>query len=160
MKIGSSTKDLLSGIVLLALNIFLYMQISEIRWGNPQFVYSAAFLPLTANILLSVLVVALIGKSIAKGGARVKLAEFGGAIKNGVKTAEFRTVGIAIVTIFLLIWVAMPLLGFWISGAIYMLFILLFFVKKFKPWVSIIVTAVSLAVIYGIFNLIFMVPLR
>ena len=159
IKINSNTKDLVSGIVLLALNIFIYVQISHIRWGNPQFVYSAAFLPLTANILFSVLVVALIWKSIAKGGTRIRLNEIGTVIKNSVRTQGLRSVIIAMITIFLLIWFAMPLLGFWISGAIYMLFILLFFAKMFKPLVSVVFTAVSLAVMYGIFVMIFRVPI-
>ncbi|MCL2856430.1 MAG: tripartite tricarboxylate transporter TctB family protein [Oscillospiraceae bacterium] len=158
MKNGQATRDLISGIVLLFINVFLYTQIAQIRWGNDEFVYSAAFMPMVSNILLSVLTVALIVRSLIKGG-RLHFGELGASIKNGVKVKEFRAIAIAIVTILLLIFVAMPLLGFWIAGALYMLFILLFFVKTFKPLVSVIFTAVSMAVMYVVFIVVFRVPI-
>jgi len=159
MKLRPADKDLITGIVLLALNIFIYVQIADIRWGHEQFLYSAAMLPMSANVLFSVLVFALIAKSVVKGG-RIRLGEFGAMVKANSATREFRIVGISMLIILFLVFVAVPMIGFWISGSVFLLSVLLLYVKSFKPLTSIIFTAATMGALYGIFVVVFMVPLR
>ena len=151
-------KDLLAGIVLLILNIFIYLQIKNIRWGNEQFIYSAILLPLSANILFSVLILSLILKSIVKGG-RFRVNEWGGRIKKLFEEKEYKIIIIAILNIFFLTFVSVPIGAFWISGTIIMLAMLIFYVK-FKLLHAIVFTSFTIASLHGIFVIIFKVPIQ
>jgi len=159
MKMRPADKDLIAGIVLLIFNIFIYTQITHIRWGHARFVYSAIFMPMSANVLFSILTAALIIKSIIKGG-RLRFREWGAILKASASTREFRVVSIFTLVIFLLVFVAVPTVGFWISGSIFMLGVLLVCVKSFTPLLSVIFTVATIGVLYGIFVMIFMVPIR
>jgi len=152
-------KDLITGIVLLVFNIFIYTQIAHIRWGHARFVYSAILMPMSANVLFTILTVALIAKSIVKGG-RFRFGEWGSTLKTNISTREFRVVFTFTLIIFLLVFVAVPAVGFWISGSIFMLGVLLVCVKSFRPLFSIIFTVATMGILYGIFVRIFMVPIR
>jgi len=114
---------------------------------------------MSANVLFSILTVALIVKSIVKGG-RFRFGEWGAVLKANASTREFRVVSIFTLIIFLLVFVAVPTVGFWISGSVFMLGVLLVCVKSFKPLFSIIFTAATIGVLYGIFVVTFRVPIR
>jgi len=149
MKFRQADKDVIAGIILLAISLALYSHILQIRWGHQQFLYSAMMLPMVSNVMFSFLSAVLIVKGVLKGGRPRR--EWIDVIKNGVLSKKFRTVTTAMVSIGVLIFVAMPLIGFWASGAIFMLGALLFYVRAFNPIVSILVTAATLGSLYGLF---------
>ena len=154
MKMKEKDTDIVIGILLLVLSILTYIPISQIRPGSDTFVLSAAFLPMLANVFITVLSAMLIITSIIDGG-RLSLAKMSLTLKEGSKTAEFRNTLTAIVSVAILIFVGYPLLGFYISGFIFMLFIMLRYVKIVHPILSVVVTLAALGALYGIFVVIF-----
>jgi hypothetical protein len=159
MKLKQEDKDVITGIILFIISLLIYTQIIKIRWGSKVFLTSAVLLPLNLNILFSILSLALIFTGIRRGG-RLDFKNVGAAIKAGIRTNEFRIVLTAMLATALFIFVGVPYIGFFISGGIFMFCILFFYVKHLKKVYSILITAAVLAAIYGIFVLLFKIPLR
>ena len=159
MKLKEADKDIIISFVLLIINILIYTQLGKIRWGSPSFALSAVLLPTCLNVLFSILILALFGTSLKKGG-RINFKIIGDEIKNGVKSRDFKVVITAMIATGVLCFVGVPYLGFFISGGIFMFAIMFFFVKYVKPIYSLLFTGVTLGLIYLIFIYLFKVPLR
>ena len=158
MKLKQADKDLITGGVLLVISLLAYTQIAKIKVTG-EFIKSAALLPLCVNVLFTVLSIALIMTSVKKGG-RINFSQIGAVAKAGMKTRTFRIIVTAMVSIAVLIFIGVRYIGFFVYGGIFMFCILLFFVKSIKPIYSVLITAATLAVIYGIFIALFKIPLK
>jgi hypothetical protein len=159
MRLKQEDRDVITGIILFVISLLFYTQIVKIRWGSKVFMTSAIVLPLNLNILFSILSLALIFTSIRKGG-RLSFRNIKDAVKTGVRTKEFRVVIIAMIATALLIFIGVPYIGFFVSGGFFMLCILFFYVKYLKKVWSLLITVTVLVAIYGIFVLLFKIPLR
>jgi hypothetical protein len=123
------------------------------------FVESPGIFPGLMGILLILFAVILIVRSWKKGG-RIHATRIFGSTISIVKSQEHRPVIVGIILPAIYVFVGIPLIGFYLSSALFMTVMFYLFVKKWRKWLLFLPIALGLTVLlYLIFSKLFMLQI-
>lgn len=116
---------------------------------------SPGIFPGLMGILLILFAVILIVRSWKKGG-RIHATRIFGSTVTIVKSQEHRPVIVGIILPAIYVFVGIPLIGFYISSALFMTIMFYVFVKKWKKWLLFLPIALGITgILYLTFNTLF-----
>ncbi len=119
------------------------------------FVESPGIFPGLMGVLLILFATILIGRSWKKGG-RIRPARMFGSITTIVKSKDHRPVIMGIILPAVYIFVGIPLIGFYLSSALFMTVMFALFVKKWRKWLLFLPIALAITgILYLTFNTLF-----
>ncbi|OHE21455.1 MAG: hypothetical protein A2Z43_05245 [Syntrophobacterales bacterium RBG_19FT_COMBO_59_10] len=125
-----------------------------------EFIESPGIFPGLMGVLLILCSFLLIVRSLKKGG-RVRLAQWGRSVIPFMTSPDHRTVLLGVLLPAIYIFVGIPLIGFYLSSALFLAIMFWFFVKRWRRWFLFLPVAVVLTVLlYLIFNKLFMLQIR
>jgi hypothetical protein len=147
--------DFLAGILLATFSVVWILT----AWSMPRYkqgLYAApGFPPFVFGIILLVLSLVLVGRSIARGGHRIRLRrEHWERIKASAAVRRVLVMG-AFIGLFLLLFGKIPFLAL----SFLFLFGTIWFFKGARLWVNAVVSIAASTTIWYIFSVVFMVPL-
>jgi hypothetical protein len=119
-----------------------------------EFIESPGIFPGLMGILLILFAVILIARSWKKGG-RIHATRIFGSTVSIVKSQEHRPVIVGIILPAIYVFVGIPLIGFYISSALFMMIMFYVFVKKWKKWLFLPIALGITGVLYLTFNTLF-----
>lgn len=160
MRSNEHSKNLWIGTFLLIVGAAsLYIAATTRRFQ--EFILSAGLMPLILSIILMLLSVGLIIRSWRAGGRFCIQREYD---ETGNKlpliSPAAKKVLINIAATALLVFVGVPYLGFFISGGLFMLAVILSCARNIKWYWSILITGVAMGIIYLVFVVLFKLPIR
>lgn len=151
-------RDVRLGCFVLAFGLF----ISGVSFTMPSrgdLVESPGIFPGLMGLLLLVFGSILTLRSLKKGG-RIRLAHFFKAILPIMNSTEHRPVILGIILPAFYIFVCIPLIGFYLSSALFMTIMFYLFVKRWRKWLLFLPIAISITgLLYLIFNELFMLQI-
>jgi hypothetical protein len=116
---------------------------------------SPGIFPGMMGILLILFALILIVRSWMKGG-RIQAARIFGAIISIVKSQEHRPVIVGIILPAIYVFVGIPLIGFYLSSALFMTVMFYLFVKKWRKWLLFLPVALGITgILYLTFTKLF-----
>ena len=119
------------------------------------FVESPGIFPGLMGILLILFAVILIARSWKKGG-RIHPTRIFGSTISIARSQEHRPVIIGIILPAIYVFVAIPLIGFYLSSALFMTIMFYVFVKKWRKWFLFLPIALGITgILYLTFNTLF-----
>lgn len=156
---NNKSLNVMLSIILTIMSCFILFESFRIfKDEGVEFYASAGFMPAFLSILLLICSIILFVKNTKEDGAGKVFRDLNAVLKNTVKSGQtIKTVsGIAILALYTFILV--PVFPFWMSGIIFLVFIMWYlnaasFVKV------IIVSSTFVACVYIVFKVIFNVPL-
>jgi hypothetical protein len=119
-----------------------------------EFIESPGIFPGLMGILLNLFAVILIARSWKKGG-RIHASRIFGSTVSIVKSPEHRPVIVGIILPAIYVFVGIPLIGFYISSALFMTIMFYLFVKKWKKWLFLPIALGIMGILYLTFNTLF-----
>jgi ABC-type Fe3+ transport system permease subunit len=116
---------------------------------------SPGIFPGLMGVLLILFAVILIVRSWMKGG-RIHASRIFGSTISIVKSQEHRPVIIGIILPAIFVFVGIPLIGFYLSSALFMTVMFYLFVKKWRKWLLFLPIALGITgILYLTFNTLF-----
>jgi hypothetical protein len=116
---------------------------------------SPGIFPGLMGILLILFAVILIARSWRKGGRMHPTRIFGSTVTI-VKSQEYRPVMIGIILPAIYVFAGIPLIGFYLSSALFMTVMFYLFVKKWRKWLLFLPIALGITgILYLTFNTLF-----
>lgn len=159
MTLNRHDKDLLIAIILLLFGLsFIYLSL-QIDVKKYDFIESAASFPFLLSSIFTILSMAYLISSLKKGG-KVTFLKTWQSLIYSLRDENNKKVLTAILIISLFIFIGVPYIGFYISGILLMISILIVYVPRVKPLLSIILSACYVGLIYLIFALLFKLQIR
>jgi putative tricarboxylic transport membrane protein len=120
-----------------------------------EFIESPGIFPGLMGILLILFAVIVIGRAWKKGG-RIHATRIFGSAVSIAKSKEHRPVIVGIILPAIYVFVGVPLIGFYISSALFMTIMFYVFVKKWRKWFLFLPVALGITgVLYLTFNTLF-----
>jgi putative tricarboxylic transport membrane protein len=120
-----------------------------------EFIESPGLFPGLMGILLILFAVILIARSWKKGG-RIHASRIFGSAVSIARSQEHRPVIVGIILPAIYVFVGIPLIGFYISSALFMTIMFYLFVKKWKKWLLFLPIALGITgILYLTFNTLF-----
>jgi hypothetical protein len=159
MNLNNKDKDTLIAIILLAFGICVTYLSLKIEIKKYAFIESAASFPLLLSIIFTLLSIVYLITSVKKGG-KVTFQKIWHSLKSNAINQYNKRIIFALSIISLLIFVGVPYLGFYLSGLVFFIFILIVYVPKINPIFSILLGAVFIALLYLIFSLLFQLQIK
>lgn len=93
-------------------------------------------------------------------GGNFKLNQLGRLFISMFAAGQNKQICLAILFVSVYVFLGVPFLGYYYSSALFMAVMFLIYVKRTRPWVSVI-TSISLALfLYLVFNKLFMLPIK
>jgi hypothetical protein len=112
------------------------------------------------GLLLVLFGAILFARSWAKGG-RIRPVQWGRAVVPFLTAPEHRPVILGIFLPAVYVFAGIPLIGFYLSSALFMAIMFYLFVKKWRRWFLFLPTAAALTgLLYLIFNVLFQLQIR
>lgn len=158
MKMTKEDREVITSLVVLGISIFLFVMTLQIPIKNETFLQSAKVFPLIISSVMLLLSVIYVINSLRKGG-RIQFDKIKNSAVAFVKSPEVRRVALAVFFVAIYIFFGVAKGRFYICSAIFMLFILLVYVRRIKPWISIVAALAFTAACYLLFFKVFMVQL-
>lgn len=143
-------KESLISLVLLVISVALFCSVFLIN-NKGTVMQSARLLPFMTTGLMILLSGAGLIRNLRRGGFP-SFSVWTGAVKAWFQDAKIRNELIGIVIVAIYIFLGIPFLGFYISSAILIAFIALFYVRRIKPVFSILIALALTAVLYLVFS--------
>lgn len=157
MEQRAKNKELMISAGSLALGLFMiYLSFFTLDIKT-AFIRSAAIFPGIISIVFTILSAIYVINSFKQGG---KLTLSTLSVREYLKNETNRGVLKAILLVAAFVFIGVPYISFYISGAILMIFVLLVYVKRVKPIYSIGASLATVAAIYLIFNKVFNLPIK
>jgi hypothetical protein len=120
-----------------------------------EFIESPGIFPGLMGTLLILFAVIVIARSWRKGG-RIHATRIFGSAVSIAKAKEHRPVIVGIILPAIYVFVGVPLIGFYISSALFMTIMFYVFVKKWRKWFLFLPVALGITgVLYLTFNTLF-----
>jgi hypothetical protein len=120
-----------------------------------EFIESPGIFPGLMGILLVLFAAIMIVKAMRKGG-RLHVARIVGSTISIMKSHEHRPVLMGIILPAIYIFVGIPLIGFYISSALFMTIMFYVFVEKWRKWLLFLPIALGITgILYLTFNRLF-----
>jgi|GEM_PF-6762692 len=159
MNFSKEDRESVTSLVVLVISIVFFIATMQIPIkNNENFMQSAKIFPLIISCIMLALSLIYVISSFRKSG-KLGLEK----IKNGtisfLKSSEVRRTALSVLLVGIFIFLGVAKGRFYISCAIFMAFILLMYVRRVKPWISILAVIVFITALYFIFHKLFMVQL-
>lgn len=141
----------------MALAVFVFWA----SWAMPMrgdLIESPAIFPGLMSVLLFLFGVAYAIRSSIRGG-RIRISEFFRSAVPSLTSAENRPIILGILFPGIYVFVAIPLVGFYISSALFMSIMFYAYVKKWRRWLFLPVALGITACLYLIFSNLFMLQI-
>ncbi|MEI7671598.1 MAG: tripartite tricarboxylate transporter TctB family protein [Deltaproteobacteria bacterium] len=147
-------RDVRVGCVTLVFGLYICW-VSFTMPSRGGFVESPGIFPGLMGVLLILFAVILTARSWKKGGRLHPTRIFGSAVAV-VKSQEHRPLFIGIILPAIFVFVGIPLIGFYISSALFMTVMFYLFVKKWRKWFLFLPVALGITgILYLTFNTLF-----
>jgi len=147
-------RDVRVGCVILVFGLYICW-VSFTMPSRGGFVESPGIFPGMMGVLLILFAVILTARSWKKGGRLHPTRIFGSALAI-VQSQEHRPVLIGIILPAIFVFVGIPLIGFYISSALFMTVMFYLFVKKWRKWFLFLPVALGITgILYLTFNTLF-----
>jgi putative tricarboxylic transport membrane protein len=151
---GASDRDLRLGCFILVFGVYICLA-SFTMPSRGGLVESPGIFPGLMGILLILFALILIVKAVRKGG-RIRPGRMFGSIISIAKSQEHRSVIMGIILPAVYIFVGIPLIGFYISSALFMTIMFYLFVKRWRKWLLFLPIALGITgILYLTFNTLF-----
>jgi hypothetical protein len=125
-------RDLRVGCIVLVFGLYICWASFTMPMRG-EFIESPGIFPGLMGILLVLFAAILILKSLNKGG-RLHMTRIFGSAVSIVKSQEHRPVIMGILLPAIYIFIGIPLIGFYVSSALFMTLMFYVFVKKWRKW--------------------------
>jgi|GEM_PF-1212512 hypothetical protein len=150
----SLNRDLRVGCVVLAFGLYVCWASFTMPMRG-EFIESPGIFPGLMGILLVLFAAMMIVKAVRKGG-RFHVARVVGSTISIMKSQEHRPVIMGIILPAIYIFVGIPLIGFYISSALFMAIMFYVFVEKWRKWLLFLPIALGITgILYLTFNTLF-----
>ena len=146
-------KDLLIACFVMALAIFTFY-ISATMPAPRELIESSGLFPGLMAIVLFIFGLSYFIRSILRGG-RIRLIQLGRSVIPFLKEKENRPIFLGILFPGIYAFIAIPLIGFYISSALFMLIMFYLYVKRWRKWFFLPVSLGITVALYLIFSTLF-----
>jgi len=146
-------KDLIVACFVLALAVFSFY-VSAAMETPRELIESPGIFPGLMSIILFIFGVAYFLRSILRGG-RIRLTNLGRSVIPFFKSHENRPTLIGILFPAVYVFIAIPLIGFYISSALFMGVMFYLYVKRWRRWILLPVSIGITVTLYLVFTLFF-----
>jgi hypothetical protein len=151
-------RDVRLGCFVLAFGVFICL-VSFTMPSRGGLIESPGIFPGLMGLLLLVFGSILTLRSLKKGG-RFRVNRLFSEVVPIMKSAEHRPVILGIILPAVYIFVCIPLIGFYVSSALFMTIMFYLFVKRWRKWLLFLPIAVSITgLLYLIFTMLFMLQI-
>jgi hypothetical protein len=130
---AKADKDLLAACFVLALAVFSFY-VSASMDTSGEFIESPGIFPGLMSIILIILGVIFFIRSIRQGGG-IKFTRLGNSVTAFFKSEENRPTILGVLFPGVYVFIAIPLIGFYVSSALFMGIMFYLYVKQWKRWV-------------------------
>jgi len=158
MKLSKENRETVISIGTLLLSIWLFIYGSNIPIRNETFLESARIFPMIVTGIMVLLSLAYVIISVKKSGL-VPFEQIKGSVKEFFNSSETRRIFLVILFICIYIFIGVHDGRFYICSVLFVSAMMLLYVKRLKPWVSIIAAIAFVGCLYLLFNKVFMVPI-
>ena len=146
-------RDLLIACFVMALAIFTIY--ASVTMPTPRdLIESPGLFPGLMGIVLFIFGLSYFIRSILRGG-RIRLIQLGRSAIPFLKAAENRPILLGILFPGVYVFIGIPLIGFYISSALFMLIMFYLYVKRWRRWFFLPVSLGITVALYLIFNTLF-----
>lgn len=156
--VSEHDKDVLSSVLILLFGVYVTYE-SFVMPSRGEFTESPGLFPFLVGCCTIVLGILYLARSIRRGGG-FRLNGIGQACGDFWKEPGTKKTLSSVLFIGLYIFVGIPLLGFYISSGIFMLILFLLYVKRWKPWLSALISVVIVILYYLTFHTLFMLQFK
>jgi len=151
---AATDRDLRVGCVLLIFGLYICWASFTMPMRG-EFIESPGIFPGLMGILLVLFAAILILKALSKGG-RLHLTRIFGSTVSIAMSREHRPVILGVILPAIYVFVGIPLIGFYISSALFMTIMFYLFVKKWRRWLLFLPIALGITgILYLTFNKLF-----
>jgi Tripartite tricarboxylate transporter TctB family len=150
---SKADRDLLVACFVLALAVFSFY-VSAAMETPRELIESPGIFPGLMSIILFIFGVAYFVRSILRGG-RIRLTNLGRSVIPFFKSQENRPTLIGILFPAVYVFIAIPLIGFYISSALFMGVMFYLYVKRWRRWILLPVSIGITVTLYLVFTLFF-----
>ena len=146
-------KDFLVACFVMALAIFTFY-VSATMPTPRDLIESPGLFPGLMGIVLFLFGLSYLIRSILRGG-RIRLIQLGRSVIPFLKADENRPILLGVLFPGIYVFIAIPLIGFYISSALFMLVMFYLYVKRWRKWFFLPVSLGITVALYLIFNTLF-----
>jgi hypothetical protein len=150
---SKADRDLLIACFVLALAVFSFY-VSAAMETPRELIESPGIFPGLMSIILFIFGAAYFVRSILRGG-RIRLTHLGGSIIPFFKSPEARPFLLGILFPAIYVFIAIPLIGFYISSALFMGVMFYLYVKRWRRWILLPVSIGITVTLYFVFTVFF-----
>ena len=150
---SKADKDILVACFVLALAVFSFYVSASMETPR-ELIESPGIFPGLMSIILFIFGVAYFLRSILRGG-RIRLTNLGRSVIPFFKSHENRPPLIGILFPAVYVFIAIPLIGFYISSALFMGVMFYLYVKRWRRWILLPVSIGITVTLYLVFTLFF-----
>jgi hypothetical protein len=150
---SKADRDLLIACFVLALAVFSFY-VSAAMETPRELIESPGIFPGLMSIILFIFGVAYFTRSILRGG-RIRMSILGGSIVPFLKSSENRPTLLGIFFPAVYVFIAIPLIGFYISSALFMGVMFYLYVKRWRRWILLPVSIGITVTLYLVFTVFF-----
>jgi hypothetical protein len=152
-EMAKDDRDLLIACFVMALAIFTIY--ASVTMPTPRdLIESPGLFPGLMGIVLFIFGLSYFIRSILRGG-RIRLIQLGRSAIPFLKAAENRPILLGILFPGVYVFIGIPLIGFYISSALFMLIMFYLYVKRWRRWFFLPVSLGITVALYLIFNTLF-----
>jgi hypothetical protein len=147
-------RDLLLACFVMALAVFVFWA----SWAMPMrgdLIESPAIFPGLMSVVLFIFGVMYVIRSSIRGG-RMRISAFVRSVIPSLTSEENRPIILGVLFPGIYVFVAIPLIGFYISSALFMTIMFYAYVKRWRRWLFLPVAIGITACLYLIFSYLFM----
>ena len=157
MSLKKTEKEALVGLSMLLVSIFIISSIFMIR-DRSTMLLSPRLVPLIVAVFMILISLIYFLKNSVKGLPSAKT--WFESVKECMKKSENRSIVWGILTVAVYIFLGLPLIGYYISSAVLVTFILIYFVRKTHLIISIL-SGIAISIgLYVLFGVVLHLPLR
>ncbi len=150
---SNADKDLLVACFVLVLAAFSFY-VSAAMETPRELIESPGIFPGLMSIILFVFGAFYLIRSIVRGGG-LRLVQFGHSALPFLKSPETRPVLLGILFPGIYVFIAIPLIGFYLSSALFMAMMFYLYVKRWRRWILLPVSIGITATLYFVFTVFF-----
>jgi hypothetical protein len=150
---SKSDKDLLAACLVMALAVFTFY--ASATMPTPRdLIESPGLFPGLMGIVLVLLGLSYLIRSFLRGG-RIRLILLGRSVVPFLKANENRPILLGVLFPGIYVFIGIPLIGFYISSALFMLVMFYLYVKRWRKWFFLPVSLGITVALYLIFSTLF-----
>jgi hypothetical protein len=146
-------KDLLIACFVMALAIFIFYASATMPTPR-ELIESPGLFPGLMGIILFIFGLSYFIRSILRGG-RIRLSRLGASAIPFLKAKENKPILLGILFPGVYVFIAIPLIGFYVSSALFMLIMFYLYVKRWRKWFFLPVSLGITVALYLIFSMLF-----